>query len=133
MSSGFRYIPLTGNEDDSEGQITQHPSSQRERPGATTGWRLVVYASFLSIFLSAANLSFLSLRRSYDAYYSNIPTKIPSVYMGLERLQHNPGTCRSRMTFPKAFGIFNGDNLQSMTKVHAPGDKTVMSFGEQVC
>ncbi|EED80953.1 predicted protein [Postia placenta Mad-698-R] len=116
------------------GSLSEYPLSGVETAAARQqhwGWTFFLFASCISVLASVVNVSLLSAAHAYHTFSS--PVKTPSVYMGLESLQRDPARgCRSRTTFPQSFATFHDDDVQQMTPVHAPDDKTSIAFGGKI-
>ncbi|OCH88787.1 hypothetical protein OBBRIDRAFT_733748 [Obba rivulosa] len=100
-------------------------------PISTKGWSLFLGSCLLSCVFSAINL--LSLTSAQVRIAIPGPLGTPTVYMGLETLRdHDRRLCRSRVTFPRMFSIFRGQDIHRREHIHAPDDKTVLNFGEEI-
>jgi hypothetical protein len=138
QSSNIPYTPLNIAENDSTSfdfelseQDVLSPSSPLH--SSHFGRRFFLISCAIALVISAVNSAFLAASNSYQSFAKSKPRHAPSVYMGLENLQPDTSVCRSRMTFPKHFATFKGDDVLDMTQVHAPGDKVMLSFGGEVC
>lgn len=95
-------------------------------------WIFFVSCCIIALAVSSLNLTLLSAT-SGAKLAASLPLKTPSVYLGLEGLPSDPSYCRSRGTFPKTFYTFNPENPKAtLYRIHAPDDKTSMSFGGPV-
>lgn len=87
-------------------------------------------ACTLSLIASTINVTFLSMKGTYNSL--KMPTKKPTVYLGLDRVKYNHTLCRNRVTFPAAYSVAPSSDLKSSKKMEAPGDIITLSFGEDV-
>ncbi|KIM90103.1 hypothetical protein PILCRDRAFT_811817 [Piloderma croceum F 1598] len=135
--SNISYTPIDTAESDSllfDSESPDRKAIPLANPGLTrnSGLYFFLVSCTIALVISAFNSAFLSVTNSYQIFATSKPSRAPSVYMGLENLPPNKSVCRSRMTFPKQFATFRGDNLNGMTPVHAPGDKVSLSFGGEI-
>ena len=136
-SSSIPYTPLNIVENDStlfDSELSVRDVISHSGPlPSNFGRQFFLISCAIALIISAFNSAFLATSNSYQSFAKSKPRHTPSVYMGLENLQPDTSVCRSRMTFPKHFATFRGDDVLDMTQVHAPGDKVMLSFGGEVC
>ncbi|KAI1794461.1 hypothetical protein LXA43DRAFT_142234 [Ganoderma leucocontextum] len=104
----------------------------------STAWKALTLSLILSLAVSAVNLTFLSAWATssprYDQPASTTvlrPLDYPSVYVGLERVAHDPTRCLSRETFPDTFYTYDARKGPGATlkRVHALEDEVTLMFG----
>ncbi|KAF8514424.1 hypothetical protein BU17DRAFT_52585 [Hysterangium stoloniferum] len=136
--NGIIYEPLSVDD-----ELDAAPPSSTSKPifstyfqptfrGHGNGWSFLLVSCAISLFISAVNMIFLSAPNAYSPAHAGIPTKAPSVYLGLETVEIEKPLCRSRTSFPKTLSVFQGNDVKGRTQIHAPGDKARFDFGGEV-
>ncbi|KAH7872554.1 uncharacterized protein C8R40DRAFT_1022348, partial [Lentinula edodes] len=85
----------------------------------------------VTFVISSINLTFLSYTISSHSMLLD-EVQSPNVYIGLERVPSNALHCRRRVTFPRSFWTYSLDEPAALTKIHAPDDKSFLTFGASV-
>ncbi|EMD38087.1 hypothetical protein CERSUDRAFT_93607 [Gelatoporia subvermispora B] len=133
-ASKHEYIPLSPSDKSHELLSEENSSIEQDihqSTGSTSwnGWTWFLAACILSAALSAINLGALSAVQTIRSLPT--PIKTPSVYMGLDTLRGKNNTlCRSRVTYPESVATFEKANIRGRTRLHAPGDKMILEFGD---
>lgn len=88
---------------------------------------------FLSLAISAVNISFLSAHDAFDTYATaRKPVRSPSIYPGLENVHWSTPRCRNHTVYPRSYAQIE-DKSRRHKLVHAYRDEVTFAFGGEVC